>query len=539
MSLHDVAARALHVFDPEDAHGWAIRGLKLGLGPRDAGPDDPILAVQIAGLALPNCVGLAAGFDKNAEVPDAMLAAGFGFVEAGTVTPLAQAGNPRPRLFRLTEDRAVINRMGFNNEGLEPFARRLAARSGRGGVDYVTGLTRLWGLSDYFTANISSPNTPGLRALQTRAALEELLGRLAETRAGLKARSGHDYPIFLKVAPDLEDGEVEAIVETVIGAGLDAIIVSNTTIARPDTLRSPLAGESGGLSGAPLLAPSTAVLGRFHAAAAGRVALIGAGGVASGADAYAKIRAGARALQLYSALVYGGPGLVTRIKRDLAARLRADGFVAVQDANCALGEPNCRPSPGKSPCSARRSTWPSTSPPWRSPCPVALILSLTGGFLFGPIGGGFAAVTGATGGSTVTFLVFRTAFGDILRRKPSAFLAVVEAGFRGDAFNYLLTLRLIPAFPLLIVNIAAGLMNVRAKTFVLASLLGMIPSSFVYAGIGAGLGHIFAKGGPVTLETLLSPRIYLPIIGMGVLAFLPPLWRHWRKGREAAPLDEK
>lgn len=171
--------------------------------------------------------------------------------------------------------------------------------------------------------------------------------------------------------------------------------------------------------------------------------------------------------------------------------------------------------------------------------PGALILSLTGGFLFGPIGGGFAAVTGATGGSTVTFLVFRTAFGDILRRKPSAFLAVVEAGFRGDAFNYLLTLRLIPAFPLLIVNIAAGLMNVRAKTFVLASLLGMIPSSFVYAGIGAGLGHIFAKGGPVTLETLLSPRIYLPIIGMGVLAFLPPLWRHWRKGREAAPLDEK
>ncbi|HJV41884.1 TVP38/TMEM64 family protein [Caulobacter sp.] len=171
--------------------------------------------------------------------------------------------------------------------------------------------------------------------------------------------------------------------------------------------------------------------------------------------------------------------------------------------------------------------------------PGALILSLTGGFLFGPIGGGFAAVTGATGGSTVTFLVFRTAFGDLLRRRPGAFLARVEAGFRGDAFNYLLTLRLIPAFPLLVVNVAAGLMNVRVKTFVLASLLGMIPSSFVYAGIGAGLGHIFAKGGPVTLETLLSPRIYLPIIGMGVLAFLPPLWRHWRNGRGAAPQDEK
>ncbi|HWT51577.1 MAG TPA: quinone-dependent dihydroorotate dehydrogenase, partial [Caulobacter sp.] len=274
MSLHDLAARALHVFDPEDAHGWAIRGLKWGLGPREGGPDDPILAVKLAGLDLSNCVGLAAGFDKNAEVPDAMLAAGFGFVEAGTVTPVAQEGNPRPRLFRLTEDQAVINRMGFNNGGLELFARRLAARQGRGrGVvganigankdavdriqDYVTGLTRLWGLSDYFTANISSPNTPGLRALQTKAALEDLLSRLAETREALRISSGRDYPLFLKVAPDLEDGEVEAIVESVVGAGLDAIMVSNTTIARPDTLKSALAGEGGGLSGAPLLAPST------------------------------------------------------------------------------------------------------------------------------------------------------------------------------------------------------------------------------------------------------------------------------------------
>lgn len=348
MNLHDVAARALHAFDPEDAHGWAIRGLKWGLGPRDGGPDDPILAVKLAGLDLPNCVGLAAGFDKNAEVPDAMLAAGFGFVEAGTVTPLAQAGNPRPRLFRLTEDQAVINRMGFNNGGLEPFAQRLSARKDKGGVvganigankdagdriqDYVTGLSRLWGLSDYFTANISSPNTPGLRALQTKAALEDLLGRISETREALKIASGRDYPIFLKVAPDLEDGEVAAIVETVVGSGLDAIIVSNTTIARPDSLKSAQKGEGGGLSGAPLLGASTAVLARFHAAAAGRVALIGAGGIADGAGAYAKIRAGARAVQLYSALVYGGPGLVTRIKRDLAARLRADGFAAVEDA---------------------------------------------------------------------------------------------------------------------------------------------------------------------------------------------------------------
>jgi uncharacterized membrane protein YdjX (TVP38/TMEM64 family) len=168
-----------------------------------------------------------------------------------------------------------------------------------------------------------------------------------------------------------------------------------------------------------------------------------------------------------------------------------------------------------------------------------LILSLTGGFLFGPIGGGFAAVSGATGGSTITYMVFRTAFGDMLRKKPTAFLSKLEAGFKGDAFNYLLTLRLIPAFPLLLVNVAAGVMNIRVGVFMLASVLGMIPSSFVYAGIGAGLGHIFAKGGPVTLETLFSPRIYLPIIGMGVLAFLPPLWRHWRKGRVTALLDEK
>ena len=354
MSLHDLAARALHVLDPEDAHHWAIKSLKAGLGPRQSDVDDPILAITLAGLPLSNCVGLAAGFDKNAEVPAAMSRAGFGFVECGTVTPLAQAGNPRPRLFRLTQDQAVINRMGFNNEGLEPFAERLsrlkAQRAPRNRdaivganigankdatdrvADYVAGLTRLWGLSDYFTVNISSPNTPGLRALQTKAALEELLGRIAQARAGLKAAHKDDYPIFLKVAPDLEDGEVEAIVETVKAAGLDGIIVSNTTVARPDSLVSRQAGEGGGLSGKPLLAASTAMLARFHAANNGRLALIGAGGIASGADALVKIKAGASAVQLYSALVYGGPGLVGRIKRDLAARLRAEGFASVTDA---------------------------------------------------------------------------------------------------------------------------------------------------------------------------------------------------------------
>ena len=350
MSLHDVAARALHALDPEDAHGWAIKGLKMGLGPRQAEVDDPILAVSLAGLPLSNCVGLAAGFDKNAEVPAAMSRAGFGFVECGTVTPLAQAGNPRPRLFRLTEDQAVINRMGFNNEGLEPFAARLLALKAKRAegvvganigankdatdriADYVTGLTRLWGLSDYFTVNISSPNTPGLRALQTKAALEELLGKIAEARGLLKAAGTVDYPIFLKVAPDLEDGEVEAIVETVQANGLNGIIVSNTTIARPVSLASPQKGESGGLSGKPLLTASTAMLARFHAANAAGLVLIGAGGIAGGADALAKIKAGAHAVQLYSALVYGGPGLVQRIKRELAAQLRAEGFASVADA---------------------------------------------------------------------------------------------------------------------------------------------------------------------------------------------------------------
>ncbi len=340
--IHGLATRALRTLDPEDAHGWAIRALKMGLGPVGA-PDDPILAGVLGGLPIPNVVGLAPGFDKDAEVFAPMLRAGFGFVECGTVTPRPQAGNPRPRLFRLAEDRAVINRMGFNNRGLEAFARRLAAR-GPGVVganigankdspdrigDYVTGLRRLWGLANYVTINISSPNTPGLRALQTRAALEELLGRLAEVRDGLPAVER--VPMFLKVAPDLEAGEVESIVETSYLHGLAGIMVCNTTISRP-ALRSRFREEAGGLSGAPLTALSTRVLGEFAQASAGRLALVGVGGIGSGEDAYAKLRAGACAVQLYSALVFEGPGLVTRIKRDLAARLRADGFASVQEA---------------------------------------------------------------------------------------------------------------------------------------------------------------------------------------------------------------
>ncbi|HEY9219330.1 MAG TPA: quinone-dependent dihydroorotate dehydrogenase [Phenylobacterium sp.] len=340
--FHDLGARWLRGQEPERAHELTIKALKSGLGPK-ANPRDPVLETTLAGIRLPNPIGLAPGFDKNAEVFAPMLAAGFGFVECGTVTPRPQEGNPRPRLFRLSEDDAVINRMGFNNEGLEAFAARLTGR-GRGVVganvgankdsedriaDYVTGVTRLWGLCDYLTINISSPNTPGLRALQTREALEELLGRIAETRARLPARGR--VPMFLKVAPDLEDAEIEAIVETAVDQKLEGIIVSNTTLAR-DGLRSPLAQETGGLSGAPLFERSTQVLRSFNAASEGRLVLIGVGGVGSGEQAYAKIRAGASAVQLYSALVYEGPGLVSRIARDLAKRLKADGFLHVAEA---------------------------------------------------------------------------------------------------------------------------------------------------------------------------------------------------------------
>ena len=343
--LHDLAARSLRLLDPETAHRLSLRGLKAGLGPRDTGLGDPALSVRLAGMDLPNCIGLAAGYDKDAEVFNPMLAAGFGFVECGTVTPLAQPGNPEPRLFRLPRDRAVINRMGFNNAGLEPFAKRLEGpRQGVVGAnlgankdsadriaDYVTGLQRLWGHCDYFVINVSSPNTPGLRNLQARAALEELAGRLREAREALN-RDG-DYPLLLKVAPDLKDHEVGDIVSVAATYGLNGIIVSNTTVERPQDLRSSRRGETGGLSGAPLMSLSTLTLRRFHDANANAdLALIGAGGIASAEDVYAKVRAGACAVQLYTALVYSGPGLVRRLKRDLARRLRADGFASIFEA---------------------------------------------------------------------------------------------------------------------------------------------------------------------------------------------------------------
>ena len=348
MSMYRLATRALHALPPEDAHTATIHLLKAGLGPVSR-LETPQLAVDVpfdgGVLHFPSCIGLAAGFDKNAEVPAAMLRSGFGFVECGTVTPLPQAGNPRPRLFRLSEDEAVINRMGFNNEGLDAFAHHL--QSVRGGVvglnigankdaadrvaDYITGLKRLWGRGSYFTINISSPNTPGLRALQGRSHLDELLHRVAAERAVLKAESGRNMPIFLKIAPDLTEVEIADTVESAIAHGLDGMIVSNTTLDR-DGLTSAFKDEAGGMSGAPLFAKATAALGMARAASGGQLLLIGAGGVRDGATAYAKIRAGASLVQLYSAMVYRGPGLADTVRRELAALLAADGFASVTQA---------------------------------------------------------------------------------------------------------------------------------------------------------------------------------------------------------------
>jgi len=340
MSLTDLGAVILRQMDPETAHRLAIRALQVTPLPAP-GADDPILKTRFAGLEMSNPVGLAAGLDKNGEALDGLSRLGFGAVECGSVTPRAQAGNPKPRLFRLSEDRAIINRMGFNNEGLEPFAARLAHRPKRTPIganlgankdtddkaaDYVSGLRRLAGLADYFTINISSPNTPGLRALQGREALDDLLGRIHE------ARPTDGAPVFLKIAPDLIGEEIGMIVEASLAHGIDALIVSNTTLERPLTLKSAFAGQAGGLSGAPLKRFAQKALEAAAEAAGGRLPLIAVGGIESGADAWARIRAGASAVQVYSALIYEGPGLVGAIKRDLAARLRADGFAALSDA---------------------------------------------------------------------------------------------------------------------------------------------------------------------------------------------------------------
>lgn len=317
--------------------------LKAGLVPGRRPVRDAMLANRLWGLDFPNPVGLAAGFDKNGEVPDAMLGQGFGFVEIGSVTPRPQRGNPQPRLFRLSEDKAVINRMGFNNHGLDAAAANLRARKLPGVVganlgknkdtedaaaDYVLGVERLGPLADYLVINVSSPNTPGLRALQGRAPLEALIGRVKQAVAALPAPK----PLLLKIAPDLTPDDRRDIAEVALETGLDGLIVSNTTIERPISLISPHARQTGGLSGAPLFRPSTALLGEMYKLTQGRLPLVGVGGIGSGKQAYAKIRAGASLLQLYSALVYRGPGLINEINRELIHQMKQDGFSHIGDA---------------------------------------------------------------------------------------------------------------------------------------------------------------------------------------------------------------
>jgi dihydroorotate dehydrogenase len=351
--LFKLARPALFWLDPERAHRVSIWALRLGLGSalggslgQAGGTDDPILATKVWGLAFPNPIGLAAGYDKDAEVCDAALKLGFGFVEAGTVTPQPQPGNSGQRLFRLTEDEAVINRFGFNSRGLAPFVERLARRRARPGIvganvaknrdaadaasDYVAGIEAVGALADYIVVNISSPNTPGLRALQARREIEDLLARIQDFRRSRTA--GRRPPLLIKVGPDLDDGEMRDIAAAVLAARADGLIVGNTTVTRPATLTSADRNAQGGLSGRPLFPLATACLAAMYRFTEGRIPIVGCGGVASGADAYAKIRLGASLVQLYSALVFQGPGLVPRIKTELAELLRRDGFKSVADA---------------------------------------------------------------------------------------------------------------------------------------------------------------------------------------------------------------
>lgn len=335
----------------EAAHGLALRVLRWGLAGGPGPVRDDRLAITVAGLDFVNPVGMAAGFDKDAQAPDTLLKLGFGFTEVGTVTPRPQPGNPKPRMFRLTEDEAVINRLGFNNKGHGAAQAALRARAGRPGIvginigankdsadpaaDYTAGVRAFYGLADYFTVNISSPNTPGLRSLQRKAALDRLLVAVLAARADVQKTAQNTprpMPLFVKVAPDLTAQEQENIAEVALARGVDGLIVSNTTLSRPLDLKSPAQTEQGGLSGRPLFTLSTMVLARFYELTQGRLPLIGVGGIGSAEDAYQKIRAGASLVQLYSALVYQGPDLPARIARGLSALLARDGFARVADA---------------------------------------------------------------------------------------------------------------------------------------------------------------------------------------------------------------
>lgn len=343
MSVFEQAGlRLLHRFDPETAHGMALTALRLGLAPTTSTVTSPRLRTTLAGMALANPVGLAAGFDKNATALRPLSRAGFGFIEVGAATPRPQPGNPKPRLFRLTEDQAVINRFGFNNDGMEAIAARLRERprdaiiglnlgankdSDNRAADFATVLATCAAHLDFATVNVSSPNTEKLRDLQGKKALSALLAGVMETRNGLE----RPIPIFLKIAPDLSDAEIADVAEVAVSSGIDGLIATNTTLDR-DGLTSAHREETGGLSGRPLFEKSTRVLAQLYRQTGGALPIIGVGGIASAEDAYTKIRAGASAVQLYSALTYRGLSLVPEIANGLDALLERDGFASVSDA---------------------------------------------------------------------------------------------------------------------------------------------------------------------------------------------------------------
>lgn len=336
--------RGLFLFDPETAHGLSIKGLKTGLVPACQPSSDPRLAQTIAGLAFANPLGIAAGYDKNAEVPDALLRLGFGFAEVGTLTPLAQSGNPKPRIFRLEKDGAVINRLGFNNEGHAAALQRLKARKSGGIVgvnigankdsadrvaDYVLGIRTFYSVASYFTANISSPNTPGLRDLQARESLAHLLDEILAARKAEGDKSGRRVPVFLKIAPDLTPEGLDDIAAVVLERDLDGLIVSNTTLSR-EGLSDAQKGEAGGLSGTPLFERSTAVLAAMRKRVGPALPIIGVGGVSSAETALEKIRAGADLVQLYSCMIYEGPSLPGRIIRGISTLLDREGAPSIR-----------------------------------------------------------------------------------------------------------------------------------------------------------------------------------------------------------------
>ena len=343
--MTSLGLKLLHQFEPETAHGLSLLAVKLGLAPKPRRVESTLLRTEVFGLDFPNPVGLAAGYDKNAEVYNKMLGMGFGFVESGSITPQAQMGNDKPRLFRLTEDEAVINRMGFNNKGLEVAHENLHRNRPKGIVginlgknktssstvdDYVMGVQHLAPYASYMVINVSSPNTPGLRALQQRGELENIVGSVLD--ALHDTCPDHRPPLLVKIAPDLVMNDLEQIALVATDMALDGLIVSNTTIYRPDNLQSPHRNETGGLSGKPIFEPSTRILRQMYHFTEGKVPLIGVGGISSAEDAYVKILCGASLVQVYSSLVYQGPKLVRDINLGLIDLLQKDGFKNVSEA---------------------------------------------------------------------------------------------------------------------------------------------------------------------------------------------------------------